>query len=76
MNAQPPKQKIELSPKQKQCFEIIRDFQAAHGHPPKRKDIAEKMGISEQMVGKYLTKLQRRGWIVTIPGEWHSITIL
>ena len=53
-----------LTDRQRETLEHIRDSLRHHGFPPTRKELAEKLGIGHpSSVDVHLTALQTKGWI-------------
>lgn len=54
----------ELTDRQRQVFEFIRDYQEQHGYPPSFKEVGESMGInSPNGVMVHMRALERKGKI-------------
>lgn len=67
----------ELTPRQQEILQLIKDFIAETGMPPTRAEIADKLGFrSPNAAEDHLRALQRKGAIEMIPGSSRGIRIL
>ena len=70
--------KINLTPRQQECLNFIRKFQAENKHSPTYSEIGVSMDpkISEQSVKKLVDRLAKRGYLITLPKCHRTITLL
>ncbi|HEX5513621.1 MAG TPA: transcriptional repressor LexA [Gammaproteobacteria bacterium] len=65
-----------LTPRQAQILELIREFIAATGFPPTRAEIASRLGFrSANAAEEHLRALARKGVIELIPGSSRGIRL-
>jgi SOS-response transcriptional repressor LexA len=68
--------KLGLTPRQRDCFDVIKAYIGQHGQAPSYSEIAAGMGTkSKGRVGVLLAALEQRGWIKTDPHLSRSITV-
>ena len=66
----------ELTPRQQEILQLIKDFIVETGMPPTRAEIADKLGFrSPNAAEDHLRALQRKGAIEMIPGSSRGIRI-
>jgi len=67
----------ELTPRQAEILELIRDFLGSTGFPPTRAEIARQMGFSSANAAEeHLRALERKGYIEMSPGSSRGIRLL
>ena len=67
----------QLTDRQAEILEVLRDFVAEHGRPPSRPELARLLGIaSTNGVFKHLEALARKGAIELVPNAARGIRIL
>ena len=68
---------MQLTPRQTEILELIRDFIDEWGYPPTRMEICEALGFrSPNAAEEHLRALERKGAIEIFPGASRSIRIL
>lgn len=66
----------ELTPRQQEILQLIKDFMAETGMPPTRAEIADKFGFrSPNAAEDHLKALHRKGAIEMIPGSSRGIRL-
>jgi len=71
------KKKLELTARQAQVFKFIKRFQAKHGYPPTRAEIAKQFQFkSPNAVTDHLKAIERSGWIKIVPLVSRGIKIV
>ena len=66
----------ELTPRQRQILELIRQFAAEHGYPPTRGEIARQLGFrSANAAEQHLRALARKGALVLEAGASRGIRL-
>lgn len=66
----------ELTPRQQEILQLIKDFIVETGMPPTRAEIADKLGFrSPNAAEDHLRALQRKGAIEMIPGSSRGIRV-
>jgi SOS-response transcriptional repressor LexA len=69
--------RINLTGRQRDCFNAIERHIALFGHSPTSRELAKVMGLKyHASVHNILVALQERGWISFIPRKNRSITIV
>jgi repressor LexA len=67
----------DLTARQAEILEILRDYLAEHGRPPSRPELARKLGIaSTNGVFKHLDALAKKGAIELVPNAARGIRII
>jgi repressor LexA len=67
----------ELTARQAEILELIRDFLESTGFPPTRAEIARQMGFSSANAAEeHLRALERKGYIEVTPGSSRGIRLL
>ncbi|OGT69736.1 MAG: repressor LexA [Gammaproteobacteria bacterium RIFCSPLOWO2_02_FULL_57_10] len=67
---------INLTPRQAEILEYIRDYQQETGFPPTRSEIAKKMGFkSPNAAEEHLRALEKKGAIEMVPGTSRGIRL-
>ena len=67
----------QLTDRQAEILEVLRDYLAEHGRPPSRPELAKMLGIaSTNGVFKHLEALARKGAIELVPNAARGIRIL
>jgi repressor LexA len=67
----------ELTARQQELFDFLRDFVKERGFPPTLREIASHFGLKgPRGPQKVLNQLERKGYIRKIPGESRAIEIL
>ncbi|MDX1610715.1 MAG: transcriptional repressor LexA, partial [Halofilum sp. (in: g-proteobacteria)] len=68
---------IELTPRQQEILELIRDHLEEHGHPPTRAEIARRLGFrSANAAESHLRALERKGALELTRGASRGIRLL
>lgn len=68
---------LELTPRQQQILDLIKNHIDDTGYPPTRAEIAEELGFrSANAAQEHLKALERKGMIEIIPGGSRSIRLL
>ena len=68
---------IDLTPRQSEVFNAIKDYQARLGFPPTVKELAELIGVSSpNAAADHVNVLKRKGYITVAPGAARGITIV
>ena len=66
----------QLTPRQNQILEMIRDFISEYGIPPTRMEIANDLGFkSPNAAEDHLRSLQKKGVIELMPGSSRGIRL-
>ena len=66
----------DLTPRQAQVLDLIRDYITSTGYPPTRADIATQLGFrSANAAEEHLKALARKGAIEMIPGTSRGIRL-
>lgn len=67
----------ELTPRQSEVFNTIKDYQARLGFPPTMKELADLIGVSSpNAAADHVNVLKKKGYISVAPGAARGITIL
>jgi repressor LexA len=67
----------QLTDRQAEILEVLRDYAAEHGRPPSRPELAKLLGIaSTNGVFKHLVALARKGAIELVPNAARGIRIV
>lgn len=67
---------INLTPRQAEILEYIREYQQETGFPPTRSEIAKKMGFkSPNAAEEHLRALEKKGAIEMVPGTSRGIRL-
>ena len=67
----------DLTPRQSEVFNAIKNYQARLGFPPTVKELAELIGVSSpNAAADHVNALKRKGYITVAPGAARGITIL
>ncbi|MGZ0720310.1 LexA family protein [Kluyvera cryocrescens] len=67
----------ELTPRQRDVFNAIRDYKARVGFPPTMFELAGLIGCSSpNAAADHVNALKRKGYITVAPGVARGITIL
>ena len=67
---------IELTPRQREILELIREHLEAHGHPPTRAEIARRLGFrSANAAESHLRALERKGALELTRGASRGIRL-
>jgi repressor LexA len=62
---------------QRAIFGFICRHIAKHGYPPSVREITEAVGpLSSSTVHGHLVELERKGWIVRVPNQARSISVV
>ncbi|MBM7868138.1 transcriptional repressor LexA [Heliomicrobium gestii] len=68
---------MQLTPKEREVFEVIRKNVREKGYPPSVREIGEEMGwASSSTVHVYLKRLEDKGWIRKDPTKPRAIEVL
>jgi len=63
--------------KEKIIMDFINNYQLMNNKTPSFREMLPNVGLkSTASIHKYINKLEEKGFISTIPGEYRSITIL
>lgn len=66
----------ELTSRQAECLQVIRDYQAEHGFAPTIREIGEKMGItSTNGVKDHMLALVKKGYIQCSAGQARAVKL-
>jgi len=66
----------QLTPRQKEILELIREFIAEHGMPPTRAEISRQLGFkSANAAEQHLRALQKKGVLELLPGASRGIQL-
>lgn len=69
--------KKNLSEKQEDVLDFIKDYIGLHGWPPTRAEIAEGLNLSHPSAADYhLAVLEDRGWVELFKGVSRGIKVL
>ena len=72
-----PEAPPQLTERQSEILEVLRDYLAEHGRPPSRPELARHLGIaSTNGVFKHLEALAKKGAIELVPNAARGIRIL
>jgi repressor LexA len=72
-----PEESSQLTDRQAEILEVLRDYVAEHGRPPSRPELAKLLGIaSTNGVFKHLEALERKGAIELVPNAARGIRIV
>lgn len=67
----------ELTPRQSEVFNTIKDYQARLGFPPTVKELAELIGVSSpNAAADHVNALKRKGYITVAPGAARGISLV
>ncbi|QGG46730.1 transcriptional repressor LexA [Heliorestis convoluta] len=68
---------MNLTPREKDLYHMLKDFVHAKGYPPSVREIGEKMGwASSSTVHLYLERLEKKGFIRKDPSKPRTIEII
>lgn len=65
--------KKQLTDRQREIFDFLRDYYFEHGFPPSIYDIAGHFGFSGKAAADFITALQKKGWITHEEGKKRDI---
>ena len=68
--------KLGLTPRQAEAFDIIKRWIKNHGSPPTQRELGEELGITQQAASKLFDQLESRGWITRAPKLPNSLIII
>lgn len=66
----------EMSPKERDMFELLKKFIQDEGYPPSLKDIGVELNRSTSAIREILLSLKAKGYITWKPGSARTIQIL
>ncbi len=70
-------EKFNLTPRQKDCYEFIKQFIDENGYAPSYDEIGDALElVSKSNVHRLVNGLEERNWIRRIPNSNRSITLL
>lgn len=68
--------KRPLSAKQTEVYAYVAGYITDNGYAPTRREIVEKLNISEQAVSAHLREIKNKGWIRFTDGGWRNIELI
>jgi repressor LexA len=66
----------QMTPKQFEVFQAIRNWVTEHGHPPTLRELARHLDRRPFAIQKHLRSLAAKKWIKLVRGECRGIEIL
>lgn len=67
---------LQLTHRQKDIYEFIREFQDEHKYPPIFRQIAQAQGISVGAVQWHINAIEKKGRLKRIPNEARTIQLI
>jgi repressor LexA len=65
----------ELTLRQREILEFIRDFQERHGYPPSRREVADHFRVYPATVQDHLKALDRKGYLKKEPNRSRGLSL-
>lgn len=69
-------QKFNLTERQREIMDYIKEYYAEYGTTPTQGKIAKEFDIAQATIAKHLASIERRGWIQRARGLKNGMTIL
>lgn len=69
-------EKYPLTKKQEDVYSYVAGYITDDGYAPTRREIGDKLNISEQAVSAHLREIKNKGWIKFTGGGWRNIELV
>jgi repressor LexA len=66
----------EMSRRQQEVYDFIKDYHAQNGISPSVSDIAAGLGLAHTTIAIYVDVLKKKGFVKSLPGIPRSLTVV